>query len=109
MSGSSLEKSINYFLNQYEGLTVCTKVIELDLDNNFSERNIRSPVVGRKIWYGSHSKRGAFTNAAHFTIVQSCLVNKVNPRNYYPWVIERILHNKEILTPYEYSLLKEIQ
>jgi hypothetical protein len=103
MPGSSLEKSINYFCNHYVGLTICTDNIEVDLDNNFSERNLRPPVVGRKTWYGSHSKRGALTSAAIFSVVQTCLVNGVNPRHYFPWITERIHLNKEILTPYEYS------
>ncbi len=105
MPGSTLEKAVNYFLNQYEGLTVCTAHIEVELDNNLSERNFRSPVVGRKTWYGCHSKKGALTNAALFSAVQSCLINGVNPRHYFPWITERIHQGKEILTPYEYSLL----
>lgn len=109
MPGSILEKSVNYFLNHYVGLTICTNNVEVDLDNNFSERSLRSPVVGRKTWYGSHSKRGALTSAALFSIVQSCLVNRVNPRNYFPWITERIHRKQTILTPYEYSQLKEIQ
>jgi transposase len=109
MPASSLEKSINYFLNHYEGLTLCTGNIEIDLDNNFSERSLRSLVVGRKTWYGNHSKRGALTSAALFSVVQSCLVNKVNPRHYFPWIIEQIHRGKNLLTPYEYSQFKEIQ
>lgn len=109
MPGSSLEKAINYFLNQYEGLIVPTNNIEVELDNNSSERSLRAPVVGRKTWYGNHSKRGALTSAALFSVVQSCFVNGVNPRHYFPWITEKIHQNKEILTPYEYSKLMEIQ
>ena len=104
MPGSSLNKAINYFLNHFSGLTVCTQDAEIPLDNNLSERNLRPPVVGRKTWYGSHSKRGAATNAALFSIVQSCKLNSVNPRKYFPWVVKSIHHKKEILTPYQYSI-----
>ena len=62
MPKSKLEKAINYFLNYYDGLTKCTKDSELSLDNNSSERSLRSSVVGGKTWYGTHSKRGAKTN-----------------------------------------------
>lgn len=72
-------------------------------DNNLSERELRSPVVGRKTWYGTHSKRGALTAAVLFSIVQSCKINNVNPRNYFPWVVRRIHVGEEIFTPYEYS------
>ena len=107
MAESSFRKAMNYFLNHYDGLTLCTTNIGIPLDNNHSEREVRSPVVGRKTWYGTHSKQGALTTAIHFSIVQSCKVNGINPRNYYPWVVERILHGKEPLTPNEYSNFKE--
>lgn len=109
MAGSGFKKAIKYFLNHYEGLTICTKNIDLPLDNNHSEREIRSSVVGRKTWYGTHSKQGASTTAVHFSIVGSCKVNGINPRSYYPWVVERILQGEEGLTPYEYFQFMETQ
>ena len=103
MSGSKFKKALGYFFNHYCGLTICTENINIPLDNNHSEREIRPFVVGRKTWYGTHSKLGAETTAVHFSIVGSCKVNGVNPRNYYPWVVEQILRGGEILTPFEYS------
>jgi transposase len=103
MPKSSLEKAINYLINHYDGLTLCTKNINIPLDNNLAEREIRGPVVGRKTWYGTHSKRGALTAAVLFSIVRSCLINNINPRNYFPWAVEAILSDKDVLTPYEYS------
>lgn len=104
MPGSSLHKAIQYFLNNYSALTVCTQNIEVPLDNNLTERNLRAPVIGRKTWYGNHSKKGAHTSATLFSIVQSCKLNNVNPRDYVPWVVEKIHNKGEILTPYEYSI-----
>lgn len=106
MPKSAWEQSINYFLNHYEGLTLCSNNPDLPLDNNLSEREIRSPVVGRKTWYGTHSKRGALTCAIHFSIVQSCKINNLNPRNYLPWVVERIHKKEQLLTPSQYSKLE---
>ena len=40
-SGSAVGKLFYYFLNHYDGLTVCTQNIEVELDNNFSERNLK--------------------------------------------------------------------
>ena len=105
MPESSLEKSINYFLNRYESLTLCTTNIDIPLDNNLSEREFRSPVVGRKTWIGTHSKRGALTGAVLFSIVHSCKLNNVNPRNYFPWIVNRLHAGDIALTPYEYSKL----
>lgn len=103
MPGSSFKKAISYFLNHYEGLTKCTTNIDLPLDNNMVERELRSPVIGRKTWLGTHSKRGDITGAVLFSIVHSCKINKINPRNYIPWIIEQIHKGKEVLTPFEYS------
>jgi transposase len=105
MAESSFKKSLGYFLNHYAGLTICTTKIEIPLDNNLSEREMRSPVVGRKTWIGTHSKRGAQTGAILFSLVQSCKMNNINPRNYFPWIVNRIHHGEEILTPNEYSKL----
>lgn len=109
MPKSHLEKALNYFLNHYTGLTQCTKNANIPLDNNLSERELRAPVVGRKTWYGTHSKRGAKTSAILFSIVQSCKLNNINPRNYFPWVVKRLHNGEDPLTPYKYSLLKETQ
>jgi len=105
MPESGFKKALNYFLNHYKGLTLCTDIIEIPLDNNLAERELRAPVIGRKTWYGTHSKRGAITNAVLFTIVQTCKMNKVNPRQYFPWVVERIHQGLEPLTPHKYLAL----
>ena len=105
MPESSFKKSLNYFLNHYDKLTLCTTNINIPLDNNLAERELRSPVVGRKTWYGTHSKRGAKTTAVIFTIVQSCKMNNINPRSYFPWIAKCILENKEPPTPCEYAQL----
>lgn len=109
MPGSGFEGALNYFLNHFEGLTRCTSNVAIPLDNNHSEREMRPPVVGRKTWYGTHSKRGAQTLVIHFSIIASCKVNGINPRNYYPWVVERIHQGEVPLTPFEYSKIKETQ
>lgn len=104
MPKSSLEKAINYFINLYDGLTLCTRDVEIPLDNNLAEREIRPTAVGKKVWYGHHSKRGAITAAIMFSIVQSCKMNNVNPREYFPWAVNQKLKGEAVLTPYQYSL-----
>ena len=102
MPHSGLSKAINYFLNHFSGLTKCLINPDIPLDNNLSERELRAPVIGRKTWYGNHSKRGALTSAILFSIVQSCKLNNINPRKYFPWVVELIHQGKAPLTPSEY-------
>jgi Transposase IS66 family len=60
---SSLGKAISYFLNNFVELTIFLKHEDVPIDNNSQERLMRSPVIGRKTWYGNHSRKGAMTSA----------------------------------------------
>jgi transposase len=101
-SKSQICRAFNYFLKNYEGLTLCLTNHRIPLDNNSSERLLRSPVVGRKTWYGTHSPAGAEALSVHFTLVESCKLNGVNPRAFYKDALDRLHGKKPILTPYEY-------
>jgi transposase len=98
---SGLIQAANYFLSNYEGLTLFLTVEGIPLDNNHQERLMRSPVVGRKTWLGTHSILGGQTAAILFTIVESCKLNKINPRIYLQQMIKNIHQGKEIFTPFE--------
>ena len=102
-SKSQIARAYGYFLGNYDGLTLFLTNANIPIDNNSSERLLRSHVIGRKTWYGTHSKDGAEVAAVHFTIVESCKMNKVNPRSYYQDAVARIHANKRPLTPYEYK------
>jgi transposase len=105
-SKSSITKAINYLLNNFEPLTHFLSAEDLPIDNNSQERLMRSPVVGRKTWYGTHSKRGAQTNAVLFSLVESCKLNKVNPRDYFKDIVHAIHEKRSIFTPAEYLGIK---
>lgn len=104
---SGVGKGMHYFLKYYEGLTRCVLDPDIPLDNNASERLLRSYVVGRKTWYGTHSRAGAQATAIHFTLIESCKMNGVNPRAYYREMTRR-LHAKDesqpILTPRQFKI-----
>ena len=102
-SHSSIRKAIRYFLKNFKEFTKCLTNLDLPLDNNAMERLLRSPVVGRKTWYGTHSERGATTAARLFTIVEACKLNGVNPREYLPHAVKSIHNGESPPTPYEYS------
>ena len=104
---SSIIKAVNYFLNNFEELVRFTKDPKLPLDNNFQERQLRSPVVGRKTWYGTHSRRGAKTTAIMFSVVQSCKLNNINPREYLKSLVRDIHQGKAGYSPYQYQKLRE--
>ena len=98
----SAVRAAKYFLNNYEGLTLCLDDIRIPLDNNQQESLLRNPVVGRKTWHGNHSQLGAKTSAYLFTIIESCKLNKVNPRRYFPDVVKAIHESKPLFTPSQY-------
>ncbi len=98
-----LSKAMNYLTNNYEGLTLCLSDPRIPLDNNQQESRFRNPVVGRKTWSGTHSKLGAQTAAIHFTLVESCKMNGINPRKYYKAVLTDILNGGSGFTPSEWK------
>lgn len=100
---SSLGNALSYFIKNYVGLSRFTLRDDLPLDNNFQERRLRPHVVGRKTWYGTHSKRGAKTAAILFTIVESCKLNDVNPRGYFRDLIKAIHEKRPLFAPWEYN------
>lgn len=102
-SKSQMSGAYNYFIKNYEGLTLCLSNPSIPIDNNASERLLRSHVVGRKTWYGTHSREGARTAAVHFSIVETCKLNGVNPREYYMDAICRLHSNETLLTPRQYK------
>ncbi len=106
-SKSSIVKAISYLLKNLDELIFYLTRDDLPIDNNSQERLMRSPVVGRKTWYGTHSKRGAETNAVLFSIVESCKINKVNPREYFRDIVHAIHERRDVFTPAEYLKSKE--
>ena len=98
-----LGKAMGYFLKNYDGLTHFLSNADLPIDNNPAERLLRSPVIGRKTWYGTHSKRGAETAAILFSIVGSCKLNQVNPREYFKKLVQNIHQGKPAFTPKEFK------
>lgn len=104
--GNKYEKALSYLLNNYEGFTKFLKDPDIPIDNNAQERLLRSHVVGRKTWYGTHSEQGAETAAILFSIVETCKLNGVNPREYFSDLVAMILNRKEALTPVQWKIQK---
>ena len=102
---SSLGKAFAYFLKNFNELTLFLKNVDLPIDNNPQERLLRSPVIGRKTWYGTHSKRGAETAAILFSLVESCKLNKINPREYFKTLIQHLHQKKSAFTPAQFKNL----
>lgn len=104
-SKSSIVRAIQYFLRNYDGLVFFATPGEEDvpIDNNPQERLLRSPVIGRKTWYGTHSKQGAKTTSVLFSVMESCKLNRVNPRDYLKAVVADLHAGKPAFTPSQFK------
>lgn len=102
-SKSQLAIAMNYFVENFDELTHFLTDPEVAIDNNAQERQLRSPVIGRKTWYGTHSERGSETNAVLFTLVQSCKLCGVNPREYFRRLVDDLHAKKPPLTPAQFQ------
>lgn len=96
-------KALKYFLKNYSTLTYFLSDADVPIDNNAQERNLRSHVVGRKTWYGTHSKRGALTAAILFSIIETCKLVGVNPREYFKALVADLHAGIAAYTPNEFK------
>lgn len=100
---SSINRAISYLLENEVGLTRFLSNPSLPIDNNPQERLLRNPVIGRKTWYGTHSKRGAKTMAVLFSLIESCKMNGVNPRLYLKELVRDLHAGKPASTPAQFK------
>jgi transposase len=69
-------------LEHWSGLTVFVEHPEAPMDNNLGENSIRTPVNGRKNYYGSGSICSAQLAAMLFAILQTLVLWGINPRHW---------------------------
>jgi transposase len=69
-------------LEHWSGLTLFVEHPEVPMDNNRAENTIRTPVNGRKNYYGSGSIWGAQLAAMLFSILQTLALWGITPRHW---------------------------
>jgi len=77
----------------WTGLCVFLERPEVPMDNNTAERAIRGPVTGRKNYYGSGSIWSATQAAMMFSIFQTMVLWKLNPRTWLRSYLESCAQN----------------
>ena len=87
--GSALERAVKYKQNHWRGLTRFVDHPEVWLDNNATERVLRTPILGRKNHYDSKSERGIKAAAILYSVIEICLLVGVNPRDYLREAVHR--------------------
>src|SRR5256886_17247279 len=79
--------------NHWDGLTVFAGCPEVAMDNNTAERSLRTPVVGRKNYYGSGRVWSAYLAAMMFSVLQTILLWGLNPPHWLSPSLERRADN----------------
>jgi transposase len=107
ISGKSpLAKAIRYALNRMPKTRPYLDNGFLELDNNTVERAMKPVAIGRKNWMFAGSQRGGNSMAIAFTLTETAKLNKVNPKAWLTWVLERVADHKinklEELMPWNY-------
>ncbi len=69
-------------INHWEGLTLFIDNPQVPLDNNLAETTLRTPVTGRKNFYGSGSIWSAELAATLYSILQTLVMWGINPRHW---------------------------
>lgn len=99
---SSLRKATDYMLELWPGLTAFLDDPDIPLDNNAVERQLRGPVVGRKVHLGSRSENGTKVAEVFYTLIHSAVIAGVEPRRYLLEAARRALEQPgAVLLPHE--------
>ena len=104
---STLGKAISYALNNWEALIVFIKDGKLAIDNNFSERNIKTVVLGRKNYLFAGSEVGGESAAILYSLMETCKQNEIDPEAYLADVLLKVHyhpnHRIDELLPYHWK------
>lgn len=87
-------KAISYALRRWRGLSRFLDNGRLELDNNNVERLFRPPILARKNSLFIGSDLGEKAWAVLFSLIETCLLNSVDPYRYLLWVLDQIAHKK---------------
>ena len=85
-----LGQAIQYTLGQWRALQRFLEDARVPLDNNWSERALRLPALGRKNYLFFGGDEPGENIAGLYSLVQSCEVNGIDPRLYLADVLVRV-------------------
>ena len=80
--GTHCKKVLESLKKHWKGLTIFVDNPEISMDNNKAERSLRGPVVGRKNYYGSGSKKMGHFAVIMFSIIHTLFLWGINPKKW---------------------------
>ena len=103
---SALGKACRYFLKHFFGLALFCFVVGMPLDNNPSERGLKVPIRGRKLYHFFRTAQGARVASIHLTVLLTCIRSGINPKKYLLAVLrhqEAVVQNPSRWLPWNYQ------
>jgi transposase len=91
---SPLAKAIHYTLNHWDGLTLFLADGRVKVDNNTVERDMRPIALGRRNSLFAGSESGAETWAVLSSLINTAMLNDVDPQTWLTDVLERIVSGR---------------
>ncbi len=88
-------KAMKSIRNHWDGLIVFLDNPEIPMDNNRMENGIRPCALGRNNYIGNHSEWGGELSACMYSIIQTCVQNRINPKAYLEYYFEKSIGAKE--------------
>jgi transposase len=87
-------KALESLRTHWQGATLFVEHPDIPMDNNAAERALRTPVVGRKNYYGSGAVWSGTLSAMLFTLFQTCLRNQIDPQQFLLAFFEACAHHQ---------------
>ena len=78
-------KALSSLKEHWSGLTLFVDDSRVPMDNNYGERLIRNPAVGRKNYYGSGAEWSGRLAVMMFSIFATLVIWKINPKAWLTW------------------------
>lgn len=102
---SAIGRAIKYMLNNEKEFKNYLEDGRCSISNNIAENSIRPFTVGRKNWILSGSPRGAEASAAMYSMIETCLANNIDTRDYFMYIFQHMsqedsLQHEDILKKY---------
>ena len=89
----SCRKALVSLTEHWSGLTLFVDDPRIPMDNNYGERLIRNPAVGRKNYYGSGAEWAGRLAVMMFSIFATLTLWKISPHKWLSWYFETCAEN----------------
>lgn len=94
-SKGKLREAFTYALNQEKYLKVFLTDGDVPMDNNASERSIRSFCIGKKNWQVIDTINGAKASAIIYSIVETAKANNLKPYDYFKYLLTELPEHQD--------------